>query len=63
MTNGDKIRSLSDEELYKAFSIIEFCEFAHSERDPVDCPRHEWVDGFLFCEQCALKWLRQEVEE
>jgi hypothetical protein len=48
MTNGDKIRAMTDEEL-AVFICDSIC--AHA------------TCGFYSCETCALQWLKQEVSE
>lgn len=47
MTNADKIRAMTDEELVK--HIV--CEYQICERDELDC------------NSCILDWLKQEVSE
>ena len=49
MTNADRIRQMTDEELAKFLTYEDIC--AHEK-----C-------GFYSCEKCALKWLRKEVSE
>lgn len=49
MTNGEKIRQMSDEELAK-FLCDDKCELCVSIYYPN-------------CEACRLNWLKQEVEE
>lgn len=49
MTNGDKIRAMTDEEL--AIQLEEFICYNVKE-----CRRED-----ISCTECALKWLKQEV--
>ena len=54
MTNADKIRAMSDEEL---------ADYLHKFSNCIYCPAE---DDWLFCEDCQskwLKWLKKEVEE
>ena len=53
MTNGDKIRSMSDEELAERFYMF-LC--VHFLDDKVECKD----DG---CRKCWMKWLREEAED
>ena len=52
LTNGDKIRSMTDEELAQHLSSY-ICD----NRESGDCRR------FRNCEECKLSWIRQEVGE
>lgn len=51
MTNGDRIRAMSDEELYEV----------------IMCPKEMGADIDLCngssCEECCLKWLNQPAED
>lgn len=53
MTNADRIRSMSDEELAKWFLGAGICI---RDLDDVRC------DG-VSCKECRLNWLRQPAEE
>ena len=53
MTNADKIRQMSDEELAEILSILASCR-----KCPVQCK-----GGFSRCDDFWLDWLQQEVEE
>ena len=54
MTNGDRIRSMSNEELAKLL-------YSHGcVPDDVICPR---IYGQAGCEICWMDWLMQEAEE
>lgn len=56
MTNSDRIRKMSDEELA---SILELRDCYG---DAYKCP--EWDSGCeCICQEGFLKWLRQEVSE
>ena len=51
MTNADKIRSMTDEELAE---VMFGCPVAES------CPH--WNDK-IECQQCILEWLQSEVKD
>ena len=55
MTNADKIRSMTDEELAEMVSM-KVCRIVKP--DGKDC-----TNGFYFgkCDKCVLKWLKQEA--
>ena len=53
MTNADKIRSMSDEELAEAIISIPMCVGTDDDKD---CEK----DG---CKDCFLNWLQQPAEE
>ena len=53
MTNGDKSRQMTDEELF-----IILCEKHICVRKMGDCPI-----VFLSCDECREHWLREEVQE
>lgn len=57
MTNGDKIRAMTDEELAEMVSM-KVCRIVKP--DGNDCPK-----GFYFgkCDKCVISWLRKEVSE
>jgi hypothetical protein len=57
MTNGDKIRAMTDEELAEMVSM-KVCRIVKP--DGNDCPK-----GFYFgkCDKCVLAWLRKKVNE
>ena len=54
MTNSDRIRSMSDEELAKWFLSAGICI-----RDFEDCSKCDGVS----CRQCRMNWLKQPAEE
>ncbi len=54
MTNGDKIRASTDEELAESDLI---CPYA----DPGECLAHN--DVSTSCRECVRRWLKQEAEE
>ena len=53
ITNADRIRAMSDEELAKWFLTVGICI-----RDFEDCK----CDG-VSCRQCRMNWLQQPAEE
>ena len=56
MTNGDKIRKLTDKELVRFLDdygvILQFCP-----SEDVDC------NGETNCKRCWIKWIQEEVQE
>lgn len=57
MTNGDKIRQMSDEELAAMLDkVIQDCEY---------CPLYEDCiqNTDVMCTDMFLEWLREEVQE
>ena len=60
LTNAQKIRSMTDEELVK----LHYSGSAHCiASDPTVCDRHDFIGNLTPCEQCYLKWLQQPAEE
>ena len=60
MTNADRIRAMSDEELVN----LHYNGSAHCiADDPTVCDRHDFIGNLTPCEQCYLKWLQQPAEE
>ena len=55
MTNADRIRSMTDEELAKL--LLDGCRGSKCD----DQPKNEW--GNVNCFQCRLEWLQQPAEE
>ena len=55
MTNAQKIRDMSDEELAKL--LLDGCRGSKCD----DQPQNEW--GSVNCFQCRLEWLQQPAEE
>lgn len=57
LTNADRIRKMTDEELAEMVSM-KVCRIVKP--DGNDCPK-----GFYFgkCDKCVLAWLRKEVSE
>lgn len=49
VTNGDKIRSMTDEQLVRYLI-------------PYVCANHHWRDCQSDCDDCAREWLRKEAE-
>lgn len=52
MTNADKIRSMTDEELAVNLADL-ICDKV------ITCPFHHGVS----CEQCRMEWLKQEATD
>lgn len=65
MSNADRIRAMSDEELADIFLRADFCKCCEHEKDGV-CnyicayPNIPLYDG---CKQAALKWMKKPAEE
>ena len=65
ITNADRIRAMSDEELADIFLRADFCKCCEHEKDGV-CnyicanPNIPLYEG---CKQAALKWMKQPAEE
>lgn len=65
ITNADRIRGMSDEELADIFLRADFCKCCEHEKDGV-CnyicayPNIPLYEG---CKQAALKWMKQPAEE
>ena len=60
LTNAQKIRSMTDEELVN----LHYGSSAHCiASDPTVCDRHGFIGNLTPCEQCYLKWLQQPAEE
>ena len=67
MTNGDKIRAMTDEELADAImkdhNIAYAIDFCHSDEkcsdymDDGNSIPEEW------CKRCLIRWLKEEVAE
>ena len=58
MTNADRIRTMSDEELAEQFVFMStICEFC------VKRENCEEVPGYKYCMEGILDWLQQPVEE
>lgn len=56
MTNGDKIRAMSDEELAEWFAPHMMCNLCRKKDKPEGCDREE-------CKKYALIYMREEAEE
>ena len=54
MTNGDKIRQMSDEEL---------ADYLRPERPCLPCRTDPLKTCMVSCMLCQLKWLQEEVQE
>lgn len=65
LSNADRIRAMSDEELADIFLRADFCKCCEHEKDEV-CnyicayPNIPLYEG---CKQAALKWMKQPAEE
>ena len=60
MTNAQKIRAMSDEELVR----IRYRGAPHCKSDdPMKCNRHDFLDGMSPCELCYYEWLQQPAGE
>ena len=60
LTNAQKIRSMTDEELVN----LHYSGSAHCiASDPTVCDRHDFIGNLTPCEQCYLKWLQQRAGE
>ena len=65
ITNADRIRAMSDEELVDIFLRADFCKCCEHEKNGV-CnyicayPNIPLYEG---CKQAALKWMKQPAEE
>lgn len=58
LSNGDKIRAMSDEEL--AYFIAEPSFAPPPWCKEILCPH--WYEEIVPCNECALDWLKQEAE-
>ena len=56
MTNADRIRSMSDEELANFIP-----DWRHTKA--CKCNEHEFIGCDNQCEKCVLEWLKQPAEE
>ena len=58
MTNGDRIRQMTDEELAE-FVSMKVCRILRPSGEEY-CPK-----GFYFgkCDKCVVAWLKQEVDD
>lgn len=55
MTNGDRIRAMTDEELAKFISEFDVCD----KRTHEECT----ISYCGVCNQCTLDWIQQEAED
>lgn len=56
VTNGDKIRQMSDEQIAEIFATDAFCGKMNGEIATIsDCSDRKCID-------CVLQWLRKEAE-
>ena len=59
MTNADRIRVMTDEELVEV--MLDGCRFFRDE-----CPNAEWsgsTEPIKSCWDCCFEWLKQEVDD
>ena len=60
LTNAQKIRAMTDEELVE----LHYSSSSHCiADDPTVCDRHDFIGNLTPCEQCYLKWLQQPAGE
>ena len=57
MTNGDKLRQMTDEELAKFLSVHGRCTVCAWQDDNGECGRH------VTCNSGVIEWLKQEVSD
>lgn len=60
MTNSDRIRAMSDEELSEFISRIELGDFGQQVYGKTFC---DMCKGQYECDDCRLWWLQQPAEE
>ena len=60
MTNADRIRAMSDEELSEFISRIEIGDFGQQVYGKTFC---DMCKGQYECDDCRLWWLQQPAEE
>ena len=60
MTNADRIRAMSDEELAEFISRIEIGDFGQQVYGKTFC---DMCKGQYECDDCRLWWLQQPAEE
>lgn len=60
ITNADRVRAMSDEELADFISRIEIGDFGPQVYGKTFC---DMCDGQYECDDCRLWWLRQPAEE
>ena len=66
LSNAERIRAMSDEELAKTICTVDFCGFCDYERDNGTCHYIEThPDGILFdgCVQAAMRYLQAPAKE
>lgn len=56
ITNADRIRAMSDEELARFFTTSEAF-------DAFECPVPKACSYFDNCRECFLEWLKKEVDD
>ena len=60
ITNADRIRAMSDEELSEFISRIEIGDFGQQVYGKTFC---DMCKGQYECDDCRLRWLQQPAEE
>ena len=55
MTNADKIRQMTDEELAEEFCSRNICDYVQDNNN-------DWCERRGSCNGCVLAWLKQEAE-
>ena len=58
MTNADRIRKMTDEELFKFIVMIESNELHYNELPCEYC----WTTNTKDCYKCIRKWLKNDVK-
>lgn len=61
MTNFERIKNMSIAEMASAHNTL-FAGACKTD-SPAECAKSEWISGLSPCDQCAFKWLLEEVEE
>lgn len=59
MTNGDKIRQMTDEELAE----ILMCPYDDCGKMLENCEKFKDVNRARRCQECSKAWLKREAEE
>ena len=59
VTNADKIRSMTDEELADFIQRVQFGDFSNLDYGKTFC---DMCDGQYECDDCLKSWLKQSAE-
>lgn len=59
MTNADKIRNMTDEELADFIQRVQFGDFSNLDYGKTFC---DMCDGQYECDDCLKSWLKQPAE-